>query len=107
MPWQNCSTLVWSMSATIGSMATVELICRSFSAAAIALGNPAAASSSSNSDLPLQVAEFDEIAIHDADRADAGPDQRIGRQRCPGAPQPQTSARPWPRRRCPASPSGG
>ena len=40
---------VGSMSATIGSTVTVELIFRSFSAAATAFGNPAAASASSNS----------------------------------------------------------
>ena len=56
--------------------------------------------------LPLEVAQFDEIAIDDAHRADARPHQRIGRGAAQG-PAAAHHAHGRISRRCPASPSGG
>ena len=87
---------VGSMSATIGSMVTVELICRSFSAAATAFGNAGRGVGLVEQRLPLEVAQFDEIAIDDPQHSDAGADQQIGDRAAqrPAAAQQRPRLRP-------------
>ena len=69
---------VGSMSATMGSTVTAELICRSFSAAATAFGRPACRVGLVEQRLPLKIAQFDEIAVDDSHRSHAGADQYVG-----------------------------
>ena len=99
--------LVRSMSATTGSTVTDELICRSFVAAASALGRLLGHVGLVEEHLPLEVARLDEVAVDDADEADAGADQRVGQH---GAQRPAAAERDARRPSsfcCPALPRPG
>ena len=84
-----------SMSATIGATVTVELTVRSFSAAATALGSPSRGVGLVKQYLPLEIAQFDEIAVDDPQRPHARPDQQIG---------DRAAQRPAPAKQCPRLP---
>ena len=98
--------LVRSMSVTTGSTSTDELICRSLRAAASALGRLLGDVVLVEEDLPLQVARLDEVAVDDADVADAGADQGVG-QHGAERPQPHSVTRLARSRSWPASPMPG
>ena len=67
------AAMLWCVtSATTGSISISELMRRSLLAAAMALGRPSATSCSSYKHLPLQVVEFDKVAIHDPHESNAG-----------------------------------
>ena len=58
-----------------------ELIRRNLFAAAIAFGSPSATSCSSIQHLPLEIIEFEKIAVDDPHKANAGADERFGDDR--------------------------